>query len=208
VNGHEQDVFINCPFDEIYKPVFEAVHFAICACGYVPRCALEEDDGADLRFSKLCRIVSQCPRSVHDLSRTQLNDLGLPRFNMPFELGLVMGAKHFGGTKYKAKTALIMVSEPYRMPAYLSDLSGSDPSAHHGQPIEAIEKVRRYLHSRPLGPPLPGTQHIFEALERFQLVLPGMSQELSIRHYEVDAFADYRTYAHFVTAFLTNNPVL
>jgi hypothetical protein len=208
VKGHELDVFINCPFDECYKPIFEAVHFSILSCGYNPRCALDEDDGTDLRFSKLCRIVAECPRSVHDLSRTQLNDLGLPRFNMPFELGLVMGAKQFGGKKHKSKTALIMVAEPYRMPAYLSDLSGSDPSAHNGRAVDAIDKVRRYLHSRPLGAPLPGTQHIHEVLESFQSALPEMSQELRIRHNEIDSFSDYRTYAHFVTAFLRNNPVL
>ena len=101
-----------------------------------------------------------------------------------------------------------MVAEPYRMPAYLSDLSGSDPSPHYGNPTDAIDKVRRYLHSRPLGAPLPGTQHINEALESFQQALPGMSQELSIRRDEIDAFGDYRTYAHFVTAFLSNNPVI
>ncbi len=117
-------------------------------------------------------FVAECPRSVHDLSRIQLNDEGMPRFNMPFELGLMMGAKHFGGKKHNGKSALIMVSEPYRMPAYLSDLSGSDPSPHHGNPTTAIDKVRRYLHSRPLGAPLPGTQHINDALESFQLALP------------------------------------
>lgn len=208
MKGHELDVFINCPFDESYKRLFEAIHFAVCACGYSPRCALEEDDGSDIRFNKLCRIVAECPRSVHDLSRIQLNDEGLPRFNMPFELGLMMGAKHFGGRKHNGKTALIMVSEPYRMPAYLSDLSGSDPSPHHGNPTTAIDKVRRYLHSRPLGAPLPGTQHINDALESFQLALPEMTRELSIKHHEIDSFDDYRTYAHFVAAFLISNPVL
>jgi hypothetical protein len=208
VAGHELDVFINCPFDESFKPLFEAIHFAICACGYSPRCALEESDGSDIRFNKLCRIVSECPRSVHDLSRIQLNDEGLPRFNMPFELGLMMGAKQFGGKKHRDKTALIMVSERYRMPAYLSDLSGSDPSAHHGRLTLVIENVRRYLHSRPLGAPLPGAQHINDALRSFQSKLPEMAKELRIKLHEVDAFGDYRTYAHFVAAFLSNDPVL
>ena len=206
--GHELDVFINCPFDENFKPLFEAIHFAIAACGYAPRCALEDDDGSNLRFNKLCRIVSECPRSVHDLSRVQLSDEGLPRFNMPFELGLMMGAKYLGGKKHKSKTALIMIAEPYRMPAYLSDLSGNDPSPHHGLPDVAIDKVRRYLHNRWLGAPLPGTQHINEALGSFKSALPGMANELRIKHDEVDAFSDYRTYAHFVAAFLSNNPVV
>lgn len=205
---HELDVFINCPFDDEFKSLFEAIHFTVSACGYAPRCALEEDDGANLRFNKLSRMIEECPRSVHDLSRIELNDEGLPRFNMPFELGLFIGAKQFGGRKYKTKTALVMVAEPYRMPAYLSDLSGSDPSAHHSDPTVVVAKVRKYLHSRPLGAPLPGARHIVEALERFQSALPEMTQELRIRADEIDAFKDYRTYAHFVSAFLSNDPVV
>ena len=127
---------------------------------------------------------------------------------MPFELGLMMGAKHFGGKTHKGKTALIMVTEHYRMPAYLSDLSGSDPSAHGGEPSVVIDKVRRYLHGRPLGAPLPGARHITDALAGFREALPEMARELSIAHHEIDAFDDYRTYAHFVAAFLSNNPVL
>lgn len=169
---------------------------------------MEVDDGSDIRFNKLCRIVAECPRSIHDLSRIQLNDEGLPRFNMPFELGLMMGAKQFGGKKHRSKSALIMVAEPYRMPAYLSDLSGSDPSPHHSRPALAIDNVRRYLHNRPLGAPLPGAQHINAALIDFQSRLPEMAKGLSIKRQEVDAFGDYRTYAHFVVAFLSNNPVI
>lgn len=208
MSGHDYDVFLNCPFDESFRPLFEAIHFTISACGYSPRCALEEDDGADIRFNKLCRIIGECPRSVHDLSRTEVGDTGLPRFNMPFELGLMMGAKHFGGTKHRDKSALVMVSEPYRMPAYLSDLGGSDPSAHHGQPSTAIDRVRRYLHKSPLGVPLPGTEHINEALTTFKAELPALVSETRIRIHELDVFGDYRTYAHFVTAYLTNNPVV
>ena len=127
---------------------------------------------------------------------------------MPFELGLMMGAKHFGGKKYNSKTALIMVSELYKMPAYLSDLSGSDPSCHHGQVSVVIDKVRRYLHQSPLGAPLPGAGHIGGSLKTFQMELPDLAAASRIRMDEVDSFSDYRTYAHFVTAFLTNKPAI
>jgi hypothetical protein len=111
--AHELDVFINCPFDENFKPFFEAIYFTIAACGYEARCALEEDDASEIRFKKLCRMIQEAPRSVHDLSRTQLSDAGYPRFNMPFELGLAIGAKTFGGKKLQSKTAVVMVAEPY-----------------------------------------------------------------------------------------------
>jgi uncharacterized protein YjiS (DUF1127 family) len=204
----ELNVLVNCPFDDNYKPLFEAIYFTVAACGYSVRCALEEDDASEIRFSKLCRLIAECPRSVHDLSRTQLSDIGLSRFNMPFELGLMMGAKHFGGKRHQSKSALVMVSESYKLPAYLSDSSGSDPHAHGGQPSKIIEIVRRYLHSRPLGAPLPGAQHIADSPLAFQTELPKMAGELNIELAEVDAYSDYRTYAHFVTAFLSINPVL
>ena len=36
----EASVFVNCPFDDAYKPMFEAIVFAVFDCGYRPRCAL------------------------------------------------------------------------------------------------------------------------------------------------------------------------
>lgn len=53
-------VFINCPFDTAYRRFFEGTVFAVYASGFVPRCALEIDDGAEVRFSKICRIVDEC----------------------------------------------------------------------------------------------------------------------------------------------------
>jgi hypothetical protein len=49
------NVFINCPFDDAYSSCFEALVFTITASGYRARCALEEEDGGDIRFDKLCR---------------------------------------------------------------------------------------------------------------------------------------------------------
>jgi hypothetical protein len=57
---------------------------------------------------------------------------------MPFELGLAMGAKRFGNRRQSAKTALILIAEPYRLPVYLSDLGGSDPVAHHRDPHRIV----------------------------------------------------------------------
>ena len=90
-------VFINCPFDERYRPLFEALVFAVLVSGYKARCALEDSDGANIRFDKPRRLIAASPRSIHDLSRTEIGGNELPRFNMPFELGLAMGAKYFSG---------------------------------------------------------------------------------------------------------------
>jgi len=130
----DPNVFINCPFDENFRPCFEALLFAVTASGYKVRCALEDADGASIRFEKLRNLIRECPYTIHDLSRIELSKDALPRFNMPFELGLAMGAKYFGGPKQRRNSALIMVRKDYILSAYLSDLGGNDPGSHNGNP--------------------------------------------------------------------------
>ena len=195
-------VFINCPFDEDYKASFEALMFTVTASKYRVRCALEEDDAGDIRFDKLCRLIEISDRSIHDLSRIELGPHGLPRFNMPFELGLLMGAKRFGGKRQRQKTTLIMIAEQYRLPVYLSDLAGNDPDAHHGRPEEIIRIVRRYLHARPDGTPLPGAARMLADFNRFKEALPELAAALDIAPSEIDPYLDYRSYVWLLAEFL------
>ena len=49
----------------------------------------------------------------------------LPRFNMPLELGLFLGAKSFSDEpRQKKKRCLILDSNPYRYQKFLSDIAG------------------------------------------------------------------------------------
>ncbi len=88
------DVFVNCPFDDDYQPLFHALFFAVASCGFRVRCALEVDDGTQVRIDKIFDIITESPFGIHDISRTELNANGLPRFNMPLELGLFLGASN------------------------------------------------------------------------------------------------------------------
>lgn len=198
----KSDVFVNCPFDQQFKPCFEALVFTISACGYKARCALEDDDGANIRFEKLRRLISECPRTIHDLSRVELGPNDLPRFNMPFELGMAIGAKYFGGASRRANTALIMVGERCILPAYLSDLAGNDPFHHNGDPREIVRIVSRYLHRTPAGKLVPGAHALNDWFAQFQRDLPSLAAEAHRHSAEVDAFNDYRVYVVFVEAFL------
>ena len=196
------NVFVNCPFDPDFKPAFEALIFTISAAGYRARCALEDTDGSDIRLDKLCRLIRECDRSVHDLSRVEQSSAGLPRFNMPFELGLFMGARRFGGKPQRRKTALVMVKEHYCLPVYLSDFGGNDPLPHHDRPEEVIRACRRYLAARPDGTPLPGATRIQFEFERFKGALPTLAANLDIAPGEIDAYRDYPDYLALMTAFL------
>ena len=169
-------VFINCPFDRGYVPCFEALIFTITASGYRVRCALEDDDGANIRFGKLLRLIRESRRTIHDLSRIELGPSALPRFNMPFELGLAVDAKHFGNPKQRKKTALVMVRANHALPTYLSDMGGSDQQAHNNDPSEAMRVVGRYLHQTPEGGPVPGRNWLVNSLALFKReVLPARS---------------------------------
>ena len=64
-----RSVFINCPFDQAYKRLFDALVFAVHDCGFYVRCALEFPAG-ELRFQTICQLIRQCRYGIHDLSRT------------------------------------------------------------------------------------------------------------------------------------------
>ena len=65
-------VFVNCPFDEGFKPIFDVIVFAITDLGFVARSAREEDDGGEFRLAKIQRIIEQCRYGVHDISSVKL----------------------------------------------------------------------------------------------------------------------------------------
>jgi len=139
-------VFINCPFDDDYWPTFEALVFTVVACDFNPRCALEELDSGTVRLTKIQRIIQACRFGIHDLSRVELAAANsLPRFNMPFELGLDIAAKAFGAGQVRRKQFLILDSIPYRYQQFISDISGQDIRCHDGSPDRAMDICRNWL---------------------------------------------------------------
>ncbi len=151
------NVFINCPFDSEYSPLFDAILFTVFCCSFRPRCAYEAGD--EDRLNRICAIIKECDYGIHDLSRTELNAENLPRFNMPLELGIFIGAKRFGGSHQKKKHYLTLDTEKYRYLKFISDLGGQDPKEHNNDPAEAIKRVRNWLKSHSDGS-MPGATAI------------------------------------------------
>ena len=73
------------------------------------------------------------------------SNTNLPRFNMPLELGLFLGAKRFGRAEQRLKTCLILDIERYRYQKFISDIAGQDIAAHNGEVGKAIGCVRDWL---------------------------------------------------------------
>lgn len=79
-------VFINCPFDTEYSPLFHAIIFATTCCGFLARSALETGSVAESRMDRIANAVFSSRYSIHDLSRCRgEGDELLARFNMPLE---------------------------------------------------------------------------------------------------------------------------
>lgn len=170
----DRPVFINCPFSADYQDQFRAIVFTVIRSCFTPRCARENDDGGEVRFDKICRIIADCDHGIHDISKTEPDaGSGLPRFNMPLELGLFLGAKKFGGRKQKAKKALILDTEAYRYQQFISDIAGQDIHAHGGD-VDLIEEVATWLRDEVRQPDVPGGRAIAEEYRDFTAELPGM----------------------------------
>jgi hypothetical protein len=143
---HERDVFLNCPFDSNYRPLLRGLLFAVHDCGFRARSALELEDSGEVRVQKIVRIIGESPYGIHDISRVEADPkTGLPRFNMPLELGLFLGAKAYGDSGNQGKRCMVLDREPFRYQRFCSDISGQDIRAHAGKITLAIELVRNWL---------------------------------------------------------------
>ena len=172
---YEHGVFVNCPFDDDYRPLFEAVVFTLHDCGYVAHSALEVTDASQVRIDKISHLIAACKLGLHDISRTDLDAAThLPRFNMPLELGLFLGAKRFGTGRQKQKNCLIMDVDRYRYQKFISDIAGQDIVSHGGKPMQAIRIVRDWLSdAEPKSVAIPSGTVIWHRYEQFRSELPA-----------------------------------
>ena len=169
--SYDDSVFVNCPFDSQFTPLFHAILFAVHDCGFVARHALEDVGGAEARFDKICRLVGDSRWSIHDLSRVQVSGtLKLPRFNMPFECGLAYGAVRFGAAA--DRDILVMTAEAFQDKAAISDLAGTDPVYHQNDRLQLIAGIRRFLARKRKDRPMRGHEAIAKRLASFESQLP------------------------------------
>lgn len=172
------DVFINCPFDADFKPIFQALIFTIFACGFRPRSARELDDGGQTRIEKLYGLIQECRYGIHDLSRTELDDKNqLPRFNMPLELGLFLGAKRYGDVAQRDKRLLILDIERFRYQKFISDLAGMDIHEHEGTAETAVRETRDWL-ANVSRRQIASSDKIVRSYEQFIADLPALAAAL------------------------------
>jgi len=191
VKEYSNNVFINCPFDAAYKDIFQAIVFAVFHCNFRARCALEEEDSGEVRIEKISRIISECKYGIHDISRTELCEKAkLPRFNMPLELGIFLGAKRYGTTDQKKKKCLILDRKEYRYQKFISDIAGQDIKHHNSNPENAIRLVTDWLRNATGRTNIPGGLAVVERYKLFKKKFPKMWELLGLTEDEL-GFNDY-----------------
>lgn len=182
----DRSVFVNCPFDAAYLPLLHACLFTIHDCGFVARSALEANGSGETRLAKIVRIIGESRFSIHDICRVEWSaEQSLPRFNMPFECGLAVGAASFGSTRRGHRDFLLLAAERFQDKQTLSDLAGQDASYHDHQPALLIKAVRKFLAAKnkelwPEAHRPRGDVDISQRLRRFEADLPAMAARVSI----------------------------
>ena len=188
-----RSVFINCPFDAAYRPLFRAMCFAVAACGHAPRCALDEIDSAAVRFNRILDLITEADFSIHDLSRVELDSSsGLPRFNMPLELGADLALRLRGPARHRQRRVLVLDATPHRYDQTLSDISGMDVEAHGNDPDRVIGGVRDWLNSgRGDRPPLPGSAAIVADYAELEETAAGIIGRLRLGQFSTLSHPDF-----------------
>jgi hypothetical protein len=169
-------VFINCPFDEEFEPLFLAYIAGLVTLGLLPVTVC--DLPASTRLDRLCGLIDSCASSIHDLSRVQLSGARtpVPRFNMPFELGL--------SVRTRRHSWFLFESRPHRLQRSLSDLAGCDAYIHDDKPrgvLRELGKAFTWSSSK-------GMQPSTAVLETVYRQLVTASRELKKTNHSKDLF--------------------
>ncbi len=164
----ESCVFINCPLDQDYEPILQAILFCVVYLDYSPRLSTERKDSGENRLEKIRKLIENSKYSIHDLSRSLATKKGeYFRLNMPFELGIDYGCRQYFGDGRENKKLLILEEKRYLYQATISDISGCDIEAHGGDFEKAVRKVRNWLVSE-AGAAAVGASKILGAYADFQ----------------------------------------
>lgn len=161
-------VFINCPYDEKYAPIFDGIVFATVCCGYAPRCAMETSSVAEPRIRRIVRALKDSKYSIHDLCRCQgQDDQNLARFNMPLELGIAMAERFDEEKPNNWHDWLVLVPNGNVYARFVSDLAGYDPKQIDEKIDAVIPAVMSWLMTREDAVPSPYPQKVLSSLPDF-----------------------------------------
>ena len=131
-----ESVFLNIPYDVAFEDLYLAYIVGLSQLGFKINVTLAVPNQG--RLDTIVKLIEASSASVHDLSRVELSK-GLPRFNMPLELGLAL--YHSRATR-GAHQVHVFDRKPYQAQRSTSDVNGIDPQIHHGRPSDLMVGLR------------------------------------------------------------------
>jgi len=194
--GSPDDAFLNIPYDERYRDLYFAFISGLAAFGLTPRATLEIPGGTR-RLERIFELITSCRYSFHDLSRVEL-DLkrpATPRFNMPFELGLVLG--WLRANKRAKHTWFVFESVKRRMSKSLSDLDGTDPHVHDGRPGGVFRELGNALVRSTNQPTAEQMRAIYKGIRKASPLITAKAGAKSV--FEARVFKDLVVLAQELT---------
>lgn len=131
-----ESVFLNIPYDGAFEDLYLAYIVGLTQLGLRINATLAVPNQDRLRT--IIKLIEESDFSLHDLSRIEASR-GVPRFNMPLELGLALYRSHVTNGKHRV---FIFESKRYRAQRTTSDVNGIDPQIHNGTPKELMSGLR------------------------------------------------------------------
>lgn len=145
--------------------------FTVLYLGFRPKIS-QTRSSSTIRINQIKSYIRDSRFGIHDLSRCRLLAVGeLPRFNMPYELGLDTGCLEYGTEKLRTKQLLILETEKYHYQKVLSDIAGQDIENHNDDPYTLIEKVRNWFSSLSVRKSYPSPTYVWSAFNQFRVSL-------------------------------------
>jgi hypothetical protein len=132
----DKTAFLNLPYDKEFESLFLAYVVGLIQLGLKPHLTFAIPNQG--RLDAIIDLIDTSDFSIHDLSRTETTN-GVPRFNMPLELGLALHQRSVTKGRHQV---FIFESKPFRTQQSTSDVNGIDPFIHHGQPKEVMTQLR------------------------------------------------------------------
>ena len=131
-----ESVFLNIPYDKQFEDLYLAYIVGLTQLGLRVNATLAVPNQG--RLEAIIQLIERSDFSIHDLSRIELSE-GIPRFNMPVELGLALYRSHIAKGRHRV---FVFETKSYRAQRSTSDINGIDPQIHGGTPKGVMAGLR------------------------------------------------------------------
>jgi len=174
-------VFLNVPYDQQFEKLYLAYIVGLTQLGLKINATLAVPNQG--RLTRILSLIDESDFSIHDLSRTELSR-GIPRFNMPLELGLALYRSHRNPERHRV---FVFEKKAYRTLKSTSDINGIDAHIHDGTVKGVMGKLRNIFH-QPDGTTVPEMLSSYRAVRQRLPVLRRNAGSKSL--FEASIFND------------------